>query len=134
MFLIIYCQSESWGAPPGRPKDCDRGKSDHTRDSTQQQFFPISLRHHSDITNDRNIDLLGRDSDSNSSWQGEYSDRQTISPSEFFGSAWGHPPMTHFDMCIELIMFSLCGYCAGVNYIILMVSPDKKIDLLFCIL
>ncbi len=41
----------------------------------QQQFFPISLWHHSDITNGRNIDLLGGDSETNSSWQGEDSDR-----------------------------------------------------------
>ncbi len=57
----------------------------------QQQFFPILLWYHSDITNCRNIDLLGGEFDSDSSWQGVDSDRQTISPSELLGSAWGHP-------------------------------------------
>ncbi len=33
-----------------------------------------------DITNGRNIDLLGGDSDNNSLWQNEDYDQQTISP------------------------------------------------------
>ncbi len=63
------------GALPGRQQDYDRGTSDHTGDSDNSSSF----RYHSDITNGRNIDLLGGDSVSDSSWQGEDSDWQTVS-------------------------------------------------------
>ncbi len=56
------------------------------------------------LHNGRNIDLLGVDSDSNNSWQGEDSDCQTVSPSVFLGSAWGAPSRTHFDRCIKSLI------------------------------
>ncbi len=58
----------------GCPQDYNRGTNDHTGDS----YNSSSFRYHSDITNGRNIDLLGGDSDSDSEWQGEDSDRQPI--------------------------------------------------------
>ncbi len=45
--------SDSWG---GHPRDSDLGLSDHTGDSDNSNSF----RHHSDSTYRRNIDLLGR--------------------------------------------------------------------------
>ncbi len=60
----------------GCPHDYDRGMPDHTGYSGNNSF----VRHHSDITNGRNIDLLGGDSDSNYSWHDEDSDQQTVSP------------------------------------------------------
>ncbi len=56
-----------------------------------------SSQHYFDITNGRNIDLLGWDSD-----------RQTFSPSEFIGSAWESHGIL-IDMCIlyqDIIMRS----------------------------
>ncbi len=61
-------------------------------------IYMDSFRHHSDITNGRNIDLIGADSNSENLWQGGGSDRQTCSPSECFGSALGH--IIHSDTCI----------------------------------
>ncbi len=97
------------GVPPRTTTKLWQGYVWPYRGLWQQQLFPISLWHHSHITNGRNIDLLGGDSDSNSSWQGEDSDRQAVSPSEFLGSAlWMPPPQdslwrVHYD----LIMFKL---------------------------
>ncbi len=79
------------GMPPRLPTGIWQAYIWQYRGLWQQQFFPILLWHHSDITNGRNIDLLGGDSDSNSSWQGDDSDWWTVSPSEFLGSAWGCP-------------------------------------------
>ncbi len=67
----------------------------------QQQFSPISLWYHSDITNGRNMDLLEWVSDSGSSWKGKDSEWQTIYVSEFLGSFWGTLRRTYFDRCIR---------------------------------
>ncbi len=48
---------------PDHPQDSDMGPSDHTRDSDNNS----TSQHHSNITNYRYIDLLGGDSDSESS-------------------------------------------------------------------
>ncbi len=42
---------------------------------------------------------MGRDSDSESQWQGGDSDQQTFSPSECLGQAAHPTPMIHFDKC-----------------------------------
>ncbi len=74
LFRLCICQSESLGRAPRHMM----GLIDNIGDSDNSNSF----QHHSDITNGRNIDLLGGDSDSESQWQGGDSDRQTFSPSE----------------------------------------------------
>ncbi len=86
------------GPPRGRPQDYHRGMSDYTADSDNNI---------TDITNGRNIDIMGGDSDSDSSWQGENSDRQTISQSEF-------PPSTRFDRCISVCVCVCVCVCMCV--------------------
>ncbi len=61
--LLCTCQSESWGEGL---QGYDKGPSDHTGESDNSYSF----QHHSDITNDRHIDLYGRETDSESKWQG----------------------------------------------------------------
>ncbi len=51
------------------------------------------------------IDLLWGDSDSENSWQGGDSDRQTFSPSEFLESTWGGGVRFHIDTCIRSCLF-----------------------------
>ncbi len=80
--------------------------SDHTGDSDNNHSF----RYQSDITNGRNIDLFGGDSDIESQREGADSDRQTFSPSEFLGQ-----PVSsiHFDMCIILTFLLFIFYGGG---------------------
>ncbi len=64
--MLRRCKSEHGGGGipfPDHPQDSDMGPSDHTRDSDNNS----TSQHHSNITNYRYIDLLGGDSDSESS-------------------------------------------------------------------
>ncbi len=66
---------------PGVPQAYDRSVWPY-RELGQQQL------QYSDFTNDRNIDLLVGNSDSESQWQSR--DRKSLSTLEFLGSAWDH--------------------------------------------
>ncbi len=57
-WLLYTCQCESGGGGQAY----DRDSSDHTGNSDGSNSF----RHHFEITNGRNIDILGGDSDSES--------------------------------------------------------------------
>ncbi len=81
---------------PAPTQSYDRGLSDHTGESDNSYSF----WQYSDITNGRNIDLLGGNADSESQWQGGDSDQQTFSPSETLGQP--EAPRIHFDKCITL--------------------------------
>ncbi len=57
------------------------------------------LQHHSDITNGRNINLLGGGSDSAHLWQGGNSDMEKSSLPDFLGSTWGDCKI-HISRCL----------------------------------
>ncbi len=73
----------------------DRCLSDNTGDSDNSKSF----RHHSDITNGRNIDLLGGVSYSNNKWQGGDSDKSFLHQNSL-GQLDGEGGWrVHIDMC-----------------------------------
>lgn len=76
------CHSESWGQPIRSPSGSDMGQSDQ-QGFWQQQSFPM-FWHYSNTTNGRIIDLSSGDSDSETSWQGGDSDRETFLVAWFF--------------------------------------------------
>ncbi len=90
---LCTCQRESWGAAYD-PQDYDKGLFDHIGDSDNSNSFC-----HSDISNNRNIDLLGGDSDSEF-WQWRVGIlKKNMSMSEFLPlPAWGSPQVSYWQV------------------------------------
>ncbi len=86
------------GRHPRPPQDSDMGLSNHTGDSENSDSFLC----YSSIISIRNVDLLGRDSDSvESSWQDGGYDRETFSQNSLGERGVPPPHRIHIDRCID---------------------------------